>query len=92
MTPADTVASICSIRYRYDDPGPAVLIVEVDGTLRVYGRGTLSAPLSERALAAMLAGPMTRWVAAAGEIALAGTQPSLWQPLPDPDIDLSDTA
>lgn len=89
---AGTAAEPCAIRYRFDGPGPAALVVDCGGALRVYCRGTLSAPLSGPTLAAMLAGPRSRWVASAGELALLAVPAAARQPLPDPDADLSDTA
>jgi hypothetical protein len=57
-----------TIRYRFNGPGPAVLLVECEGMLRMYSRGRISAPLTERDVAALLDGRVQRWVPASGEL------------------------
>jgi hypothetical protein len=62
--------STCPIRYRFDGPGPASFLVEHGGRLRVYSRGVLSDPLSDRQVQALLTNQTRRWVAASGELVL----------------------
>lgn len=64
--------STCAIRYRFDGPGPASFLVEDGGALRVYCRGTLSAPLTEGQVRVMLGDAKRRWVAATGAVVIEG--------------------
>lgn len=56
------------IRYRFNGPGPAALLVECENELRMFCRGRLCAPLTEREVAVLLGGRGGRWVAATGEV------------------------
>ena len=60
----------CAIRYRLDGPGPAAFLVECEGELRVYARGTLGGAMPQSRVAAFLAERGCRWIPAGGEILL----------------------
>lgn len=76
----DTLVTRCAIRYRFDGPGPASFIVQCGDELRVYCRGVLSGPISDRQVTAMLAGPRCRWVVASGEL-IVPIDGDGWSPL-----------
>ena len=66
-----------TIRYRFNGPGPAALLVEFEDALRMYCRGRLSAPLTERNVAVLLGGRGARWVAVTGELTVEDGMRSL---------------
>jgi hypothetical protein len=91
--------STCTIRYRFNGPGPAALVVECGGEPRLYSRGMLSAPMSEGHLAELLTSRTGSWVAAAGTLIIEGdvetiSVPSRFSTGESPMIDLDsvDTA
>ena len=61
----------CAIRYRLDGPGPATYLVDCEGQLRVYARGTLGGVMPASRLLAVLADRGCRWVPASGSVELA---------------------
>lgn len=60
----------CAIRYRLDGPGPAAFLVDCDGELRVFARGTLGGVLPRNRVAAVLSERGCRWIPAGGEVEL----------------------
>jgi len=60
----------CAIRFRLDGPGPAAFLVECEGQLRVYTRGTLGGAMPMNRVAALLADRGCRWLPAGGELEL----------------------
>ncbi len=62
--------STCAIRYRLNAPGPSAFIVECNGGMRMYTRGTLGARMPEGYATALTASRASRWVPASGELIL----------------------
>ena len=58
----------CAIRYRLAGPGPAALLVDCGGQLRIYTRGVLGGTMPRSRLLAILAERGCRWVTADGEV------------------------
>lgn len=58
----------CAIRYRLEGPGPAALLVDCGGQLRIYTQGVLGGTMPRSRLLAILAERGCRWVRAAGEV------------------------
>lgn len=62
--------STCAIRYRLNAPGPSAFIVECNGGMRMYTRGTLGARMPEGYALGLTASRASRWVPASGELIL----------------------
>jgi hypothetical protein len=62
--------STCSIRYRLNAPGPSAFIVECNGGMRMYTRGTLGGRMPDGYALALTASRASRWVPASGELIL----------------------
>ncbi len=58
----------CAIRYRLEGPGPAALLVDCGGQLRIYTQGVLGGTMPRTRLLAILAERGCRWERAAGEV------------------------
>jgi len=58
----------CAIRYRLDGPGPAALLVDCEGQLRIYTQGVLGGTMPRARLLAILAERGCRWIPASGEV------------------------
>lgn len=89
----------CTIRYRFNGPGPAALVVECGGEPRLYSRGTLSAPLPEGYPAELLTSRTGSWVAATGALIIEGDVETISVPSrfstgesPMMDLESADTA
>ncbi len=62
--------STCAIRYRLNAPGPSAFIVECNGGMRMYTRGTLGARMPDGYALALTGTRASRWVPASGELIL----------------------
>jgi hypothetical protein len=62
--------STCAIRYRLNAPGPSAFIVECNGGMRMYTRGTLGGRLPEGYAMALIGSRTNHWVPASGELIL----------------------
>ena len=62
--------STCAIRYRLNAPGPSAFIVECNGGMRMYTRGTLGGRLPEGYTMALVGSRSNHWVPASGELIL----------------------
>lgn len=62
--------STCAIRYRLNAPGPSAFIVECNGGMRMYTRGTLGGRLPEGYTMALVGSRANHWVPASGELIL----------------------
>ena len=62
--------STCAIRYRLNAPGPSAFIVECNGGMRMYTRGTLGGRLPEGYTMALVGSRSNHWVPATGELIL----------------------
>ena len=62
--------STCAIRYRLNAPGPSAFIVECNGGMRMYTRGTLGGRLPEGYTMALVTSRSNHWVPASGELIL----------------------
>ncbi len=62
--------STCAIRYRLNAPGPSAFIVECNGGMRMYTRGTLGARMPDGYAVTLTAARASRWVPATGELIL----------------------
>lgn len=58
----------CAIRYRLEGPGPAAMLVDCGGQLRIYTRGVLGGTMPQSRLLAILAERGCRWVPASGTV------------------------
>jgi len=77
--------STCAIRYRLNAPGPSAFIVECNGGMRMYTRGTLGGRLPEGYTMALVGSRSNHWVPATGElildIDLEDDPISAWEPV-----------
>ncbi len=62
--------SSCAIRYRLNAPGPSAFIVECNGGMRIYTRGTLGGRLPDGYTMALMGTRPNHWVPASGELIL----------------------
>ncbi len=58
----------CAIRYRLEGSGPAALLVDCEGRLRIYTQGVLGGTMPQNRLLAILAERGCRWEPADGEV------------------------
>lgn len=58
----------CAIRYRLEGSGPAALLVDCEGQLRIYTQGVLGGTMPRTRLLAILAERGCRWIPANGEV------------------------
>ncbi|MDQ3541964.1 MAG: hypothetical protein M3440_14890 [Chloroflexota bacterium] len=62
--------STCAIKYRLNAPGPSAFIVECNGGMRMYTRGTLGERMPDGYAMALTGARGSRWVPASGELIL----------------------
>ena len=62
--------STCAIRFRLNAPGPSTFIVELNGGMRMYTRGTLGGRLPEQYALSLTTSTGNNWVPASGELIL----------------------
>lgn len=90
----------CAIRYRLDSSGPATFLVDCDGQLRIFTRGSLGGVVPRSLLLALLADSGCRWVPGQGTVEIEATESlpyrvaepherPFWQP-PDATADHAD--
>lgn len=72
----------CAIRYRLEGPGPAALLVDCDGQLRIYTQGVLGGTMPRGRLLAILAERGCRWIPATGQVDVDFSEEA--RPLPPP--------
>lgn len=58
----------CAIHFRLDGSGPAALLVDCEGQLRIYTQGVLGGTMPRSRLLAILAERGCRWIPANGEV------------------------
>lgn len=59
------------IRYRFDGPGPAALLVEIDGLLHMCTHGEVGEAMTSGRATALVAGRGSRWVPCGGTVLVA---------------------
>ncbi len=64
----------CAIRYRLDSSGPATFLVDCDGQLRIFTRGSLGGVVPRSLLLALLADSGCRWVPGQGTVEVEATE------------------
>lgn len=62
--------STCAIRFRLNAPGPSTFIVELNGGMRMYTRGTLGGRLPQQYALELATSSGNQWVPASGELIL----------------------
>ncbi len=71
----------CQIRYRLEGPGPAAMIVECDGVMRLYTDGVMGGTMPRARLLAILAERGCDWIPAAGSVDVDVTRDTLPMPV-----------